>query len=91
MKTILNLLHIHFHSTPIVSKYVSFHTRHIIFECSCGHRCTKEMTLPYGRGFPIYTGSLSDREFNEVLHGNESDTTKEIIAIDESVNQKVFG
>jgi len=49
------------------------------------------MTLPYGRGFPIYTGSLSDREFNEVLHGNESDTTKEIIAIDESVNQKVFG
>jgi hypothetical protein len=62
--------HTHYHGTPIVSKYRSFETRDIIYECRCGHRKSMVVYDNYytGRGFPIPTEMLmSDKEFNERL------------------------
>lgn len=55
MKKILGLFHIHSFSTPIVSEYVSFHTRRIIYQCRCGCKEARSVSLPFGISFPIET------------------------------------
>jgi len=67
---ILNLFHWHYFSKPIVSQYVSFHTRNIVFECKCGKRCARKVSRLFSESFPIETSThLTDREFNLILNG----------------------
>lgn len=89
MDKIFKLLHIHIHINPIVSRYISFNTRDIIYECRCGDRCKRRVYRAYGDAFPIFTGSLNSKQFNEVLNNEESETTKVMMEIDERVNNSV--
>ncbi len=81
----MKFFHIHIYSKPIVSQYISFSTREIIFECRCGCRVAKMISKPFGVSFPINTNSLNSKEFNEVLNGIESKHTKITIEIDKQV------
>lgn len=63
------MLHIHNFSKPIASRYVSFNTRDIIFECRCGDRKVKNIFKQFGESFPIETNTLiSINEFNNILN-----------------------
>ena len=56
-------------ATPIISRYVSFCTRDIIYECKvCGMRKIKRVYKPFGEAFPIETTPLITRqEFEQHL------------------------
>lgn len=72
MKKLISKLIPHFHNfkTPIVSRYVSFNTRDIIYECSCGKRKSFEITTDFGESFPIPTSSfMSHADFEKILKG----------------------
>lgn len=76
MKTLVNKLKrsIHIHSyRPIVSKYVSFNSRDIIYECSkCYHKEHQTVTNHFGDPFPIPTNNLlTDKEFNDILKSDK--------------------
>jgi len=47
---------------PIASLYVSFHTRDILYECSCGKRKIEQVTRAFGESFPIETTMLLTRK-----------------------------
>lgn len=47
--------HICVYSKPIVSRYVSFNTRDIVYECKCGKRKLKRQFFSYNQPFPIET------------------------------------
>jgi len=75
--------HIHIYNTPIHSRYVTFSTREIIYECRCGKRRSKSVTKSFGSAFPIETSTGlggSKKLFDEVLTGNIS-TQSEIILL----------
>lgn len=62
--------HVHFYTKPIVSKYVGFYTRDIIYECRCGERKVTEVCAEYGESFPIETTHfLSFADFDKILEG----------------------
>ena len=42
-------------SIPIVSRYISFNYRDIVYECKCGQRKIIRTHTPYGKPFPIQT------------------------------------
>ena len=68
-KKYFKLKHSHKHNTPICSRYVSFHTRDIIFECDCGERISKRIYREFSSPFPIETTSLiTMRQFNLILN-----------------------
>lgn len=54
-------LHICYYSTPIASKYVSFNTRDIVYECRCGKRKIKRFDSIMNIPFPIETNFLMTR------------------------------
>jgi len=58
---------------PIVSKYLSFNHRNIIYECKCGKR--KNFIVGGANyNFPIATANLiTNKEFNDILNGDEVD------------------
>ena len=60
-------------SKAIVSKYVSFSTRDIIYQCKCGKRRCKRVTKAFEANFPIQTTNLiSDKEFDHILAGGNN-------------------
>lgn len=64
IQKIKDLFHIHNFNNPIVSAYVSFHRRNIIYECRCGKRKSRLMNA---LDIPILTSSISKKEFKIVL------------------------
>jgi len=79
------LPHIHIYNTPIHSRYVSFSTREIIYECRCGKRCSKSVTKSFGSAFPIETSSIGSgakNVFDEVLSDNISESSEIILLIE---------
>jgi len=48
-------VHCHSYSKPIVSKYVSFNTRYIVYECRCGKRKIIRDFRTFDIPFPIQT------------------------------------
>jgi len=48
-------LNIHNYNVPIVSIYVSFNVRTIIYECACGKRKAYTIKFPEHEMFPIET------------------------------------
>lgn len=62
------IFHIHWYSKPIVSKYVDFNNRDIIYECRCGAKKLIPTYRPYDRDFPIDTnGLITDLGFDRIL------------------------
>jgi hypothetical protein len=52
---------------PIISRYISFNTRDIIYECTCGKRVIKRDTRAFSDPFPIPTNPLlSQRDFEKM-------------------------
>jgi len=65
------MFHIHFYNKPIISDYMSFNVRRIIYECRCGKKQCYEIGRPFDVPFPIpTTGLLSQKDFNEILNSN---------------------
>lgn len=48
IKTLFKKFHIHSFNKPIISRYISFNTRDIIYECKCGKRILKNVYRNYG-------------------------------------------
>jgi hypothetical protein len=69
----MKLFHIHIHSKPIVSSYVSFHTRDVVWECRCGQRKLVRESRAFGSSFSLdWTCSLNTIEMTQVLEKKES-------------------
>lgn len=65
------LFHIHNFDTPIVSMYVSFNTRNIIYQCSCGNKKAELVHRPIDKSFPIETTNfITNEEFLKILNNN---------------------
>ena len=74
MKNLINnlkkYLHCHIYSKPVLSRYVSFHTREIVWRCRCGGMVAHRMTLPFGVAFPIKTtDDVGSDEIQDLLAG----------------------
>ena len=54
-KWLKNKLHSHSYSKPIISRYISFNERDIVYECKCGKRKILRTYMPYEFPFPIQT------------------------------------
>lgn len=69
---IKNKLHIHCFSKPIASQYVSFNSRDIIFECSCGKRKMERVQRDYGDAFPIQTTHfITNAQMRDILYSEK--------------------
>jgi hypothetical protein len=64
-------VHVHSYSHPIVSKYVGFNTRDIIYECRCGKRKIIREYRPFNKPFPIKTTSFITNKDLERIVNNE--------------------
>ncbi len=71
LKKIQDKLHICVFSKPIISRYVGYSTRDIIYQCRCGKRAAQLVCRPSNMDFPIDTSiMLSHKEFQDILNGN---------------------
>lgn len=73
MKKILKFIfpHRHKYNKPIASKYISFDTRDIIYECQCRERKVFRYRDSYNLNFPIDTNVfMTNEEFKELLTKN---------------------
>lgn len=59
--------HKHLFDKPIVSRYVSFNYRDIIYSCSCGERKIIKVHADFDEPFPIQTSDLTREEFEKHL------------------------
>jgi len=59
---IINIFHIHSYSIPIVSRYISFNTRDIVYECKCHKRKIIRICKPSDIPFPIQTTYFITKE-----------------------------
>lgn len=73
MKNFINWLfnkkvHVHDYK-PIISRYVSFNSRDIMYECTkCYHKKHQYISRPFDISFPIETTAfISYNEFNDIL------------------------
>lgn len=74
--------HIHIHSTPILSSYVSFSTRDVVWECRCGHRKLTRESRAYSSPFSLsWTCKLSKSDMQKVLDRKESKTLLTLLDI----------
>jgi len=55
---------------PIASSYVSFNTRDILFECSCGKRNIETVIKAFDSSFPIQTTMFLSRKDIERMRDN---------------------
>lgn len=55
IKKIFDWLHACSFSKPIVSRYISFNTRDIVYECKCGRRKIIRIYRAFDVPFPIKT------------------------------------
>lgn len=61
------LFHIH-NWTPKLSRYISFHTRDILYECKCGKRKIETVYRSFDDSFPIETTMLiTHKEMQDAL------------------------
>lgn len=60
-------VHCHSYSKPIVSMYVSFNTRDIVYECKCGKRKIIRDYRPFDVPFPIETTNFITRKELEAI------------------------
>ena len=69
-KRLKQFFHVHRYSDPILSKYVSFSCRDIIWQCKCGKRISiREWRLfdsPFSKETDIH---VTIKYYEEVLHG----------------------
>ena len=76
IKSTKRKFHRHSYTKPIVSKYVSFSSRNIIYQCKCGHRKSTKIFRIFGEEFPIETSTfLDDDEFERILNGSDVEET----------------
>jgi hypothetical protein len=69
-----NMIHKLFGCTkkPIISRYVSFTQREIMFECPiCNKRYSERIRKNYGESFPIDTNHVDKNTFDAILNGSE--------------------
>lgn len=60
-------LHIH-KWNPKLSRYISFHTRDILYECKCGKRKIETVYRSFDKPFPIETAmNLTHKEMQDAL------------------------
>lgn len=72
MKRLLKLFHIHNYK-PIFSRYRTFSSRDIIYECKCGKRKSVKVWRGFSDPFPIPTNHLVTRkEYQDVLQNGLS-------------------
>lgn len=57
----MEIFHIHL-LVPKISRYVSFNTREILYECSCGKKELRMITKPFDEAFPIETTNFLTRD-----------------------------
>jgi hypothetical protein len=62
IKRLFERLHVCSFSKPIVSMYVSFNTRDIVYECRCGKRRIERDYRPFDVPFPIETTNFITRK-----------------------------
>ena len=69
--------HRHHFSKPIISRYVSFNCRDIIYECDCGKRQVVRICIEFGESFPTTTTPLiTHEEFLKYLNNNKTPNGK---------------
>ena len=92
LRKFINSLHIHFFVTPIHSRYWTFGSRKIIYECRCGCRQSYDVRRNFGDAFPIPTSMNDDcKMFKNILNNTLSDTDKIMLAIDYKVVRNPIG
>jgi hypothetical protein len=65
-------VHCHSYFKPIVSKYVSFNTRDIVYECRCGKRKIIRDYRPFDVPFPIQTTNfITHQELEKIANEKE--------------------
>jgi len=75
----MKIFHIHQYK-PIVSRYISFGARDIIYECRCGKREVRRVRRNFGDEFPIITATLlSKDDFDAILGGEDYEYVNEHI------------
>lgn len=62
-------LHCHIYSAPIISRYISFHTREIVYRCRCGKMVALREDFGLSQPFPIETSSVSSEEIQALISG----------------------
>ena len=68
---IFERLHICNLSKPIVSRYISFNTRDIVYECMCGERKIKRVYRSFDSPFPIETTIfITNKEIQKIADEN---------------------
>ena len=73
IKTLFKTPHICIFEKPIVSMYVSFNTRNIVYECKCGKRKAEKVYRPFHIDFPIKTTPFIDnQEFEKYLKNEKT-------------------
>ncbi len=69
----MRLFHIDMYLKPIISSYVSFGTRDVVWECRCGKRKLIREYRNFGDPFSMgWTCNLSKDEMTQVLEKRES-------------------
>lgn len=65
-------VHCHSYLNPIVSRYISFNTRDIVYECRCGKRKIIRDYRPFDMPFPIETTNLiTHQELEKIANEKE--------------------
>jgi hypothetical protein len=68
IKILFKTLHICSFEKPIVSMYVSFNTRYIVYECKCGKRKVERVYTYFNMPFPIKTTNFITQKELEKQH-----------------------
>lgn len=71
IKNIFKKIHICVYLTPIASRYISFNTRDIVYECSCGKRKLERVFKSFSDPFPIETNNFMTKIDIENLLANK--------------------
>lgn len=85
-------LHIHRYNKPIISNYVSFSTRDVVWECRCGHRKLVRESRAFSSPFSLsWTVGLNNKEMEQVLNKTESEQLLINLDISKRAHQEVCG
>jgi len=72
VKTLFEGMHICSFSKPIISRYVSFNTRDIVYECRCGKKRIIRDYRPFDEPFPIQTTNfITHQELENIANDAE--------------------
>lgn len=69
MKKLISLLHIHRFNQPILSQYISFGSRRIIYQCKYGCKKSQDVYRSFSKPFPMPTTNfVEDKDVKAVLN-----------------------